>query len=61
MELLELRPPEFGVTKPGVYVVDDDGAQVRAGPFDNDTAALAWIEQRQYGLSRDVPDRAGAL
>jgi hypothetical protein len=58
MELLQLIPPEFGVAKPGVYVVDDDGAQVRAGPFDNDAAALAWIEQRQRRLFRDVPDRA---
>ena len=61
MELLELRPPEFGVAKPGVYVVDDDGAQVRAGPFDNDAAALAWIEQRQRRLSRDVPNQPGAF
>jgi hypothetical protein len=58
MELLELIPPEFGVAEPGVYVVDDDGAQVRAGPFPNDAVALAWIEQRQCRLSRGVPDRA---
>ena len=61
MQLLELRPPEFGLAKPGVHVVDDDGAQVWAGPFDNDAAALAWIEQRQRRLSRDVPDQLGAF
>ena len=61
MELLELIPPEFGVAEPGIYVVDDDGAHVRAGPFDNDAAALAWIEQRQRRLSRGVPDRANAF
>jgi hypothetical protein len=61
MELLELVPPEFGVAEPGVYVINDDGAGIYAGPFDNNAAALAWIEQRQRRLSRGVPDRAGAF
>ena len=39
--MLGLIRPEFGVAEPGVYDVDDDGAQVRAGLFDNDAAALA--------------------
>ena len=60
MELLELTPPEFGVAEPGVYAVDDDGAQILAGPFDSESAALAWIEQRQRTPSRGVPDRASA-
>ena len=60
MELLELMPPEFGVSESGVYVVDDDGVQVRAGPFDNDGAALAWIERRQHRLCLIVPYRANA-
>jgi len=61
MELLKLVPPEFGVAEPGVYVIDDDGAGIYAGPFDDETGALAWIEQRQRRLSRGVPDRAGAF
>ena len=43
MELLELAPPQLGVTDSGIYVIDDDGAQVLAGPFAEETEALAWI------------------
>ena len=45
MELLDLAPSQLGVTDSGIYVVDDDGAQVLAGPFTDETEALAWIEQ----------------
>jgi hypothetical protein len=58
MELLELMPPEFGVAEAGVYVIDDDGTGIYAGPFDDDAAALGWIEQRQLKLSRGLSDRA---
>ena len=44
MELLELNPPEFGIAVPGVYVLDDAGAAICAGPFETDIVALAWIE-----------------
>ena len=43
MELLELDPPQLGVLAAGIYVIDDDGAQVLAGPFADETEALAWI------------------
>lgn len=44
MELPELTPPEFGVVVAGAYVVDDDGRDVRAGPFGTEAAALAWLD-----------------
>src|ERR1700680_1537752 len=46
--------------EPGIYIVDDDGAQVHAGAFDNDASALAWIERRQRRQCRDASDRISA-
>jgi hypothetical protein len=45
MELLELTPPDFEVELGGIYVLDDDGALVLAGPFPDEAAALAWVER----------------
>jgi hypothetical protein len=45
MELLELTPPDFGVERSGIYVLDDNGTLVLAGPFSDEAAALTWIEQ----------------
>jgi hypothetical protein len=45
MELLELTPPDLGIATAGIYVIDDDGAQILAGPFPDETDALTWIEQ----------------
>ena len=42
MELLELQPPEYGVH---LYVIDDDGRQVCAGPFQSETDAIVSIER----------------
>ena len=53
MELLQLEPPDFGVSTPGIYVIDDDGTEVIAGPFQSEAAALAWISQRQEMLNQD--------
>ncbi len=47
MELLELDPLQLGVTDTGVYVVDDEGAVILAGPFAHETDAIAWIVQIQ--------------
>ena len=33
MELLELKPPHYGVRISGIYVVDDDETTTLAGPF----------------------------
>lgn len=52
MELLQLEPPNYGVTATGIYIIDDDGTDVLAGPFDSETAALIWIAQRQDNLLR---------
>ncbi len=52
MELLDLAPPEFGVSAAGLYIIDDDGLRPLAGPFTSESAAIAWIVQRQDGLSR---------
>ena len=43
MEILELSPGELGVDSAGVYVVDDGGRHVLAGPFATEIAALVWI------------------
>ena len=47
MELLELDSPSYGVRTPGIYIIDDDGEHVCAGPFDSEIAAIAWIDLRQ--------------
>jgi hypothetical protein len=52
MELLDLAPPAFGVATAGLYIIDDDGIRPLAGPFTSETAAIAWIVQRQDSLSR---------
>ena len=45
MELLELQPPEYGVHTSGIYVIDDDGRRVCAGPFQTETDAIVSIER----------------
>jgi hypothetical protein len=52
MELLQLEPPNYGVRTMGIYIIDDDGTGVCAGPFDSETAAIGWIDQRQEMLNR---------
>lgn len=51
MELLDLEPPHYGVHAAGIYIIDDDGSGVLAGPFDSEVAAISWIELRQQALS----------
>ncbi len=45
MEVLELDPPQLGVAEAGIFVADDDGTTILAGPFQHETEALAWIEK----------------
>ena len=52
MELLDLQPPHYGVHITGIYIIDDDGTRVFAGPFDSETAAIGWIVQRQQDMNR---------
>jgi hypothetical protein len=52
MELLDLQPPHYGVHITGIYIIDDDGIRIFAGPFESETAALNWLEQRQEALLR---------
>jgi hypothetical protein len=52
MELLELDSPSYGVSTSGIYVIDDDGEHVCAGPFDSEIAAIAWIDLRQQNFVR---------
>ena len=52
MELLQLGPPEYGVRTVGIYIIDDDGTGICAGPFDSETDAIGWIDQREEMLSR---------
>jgi hypothetical protein len=51
MELLELEPPRYGVRISGIYVIDDDGTDTLAGPFDSETAAIRWIDQLRDALT----------
>ena len=44
MELLHLSPPQHGVHLSGIYVLDDEGDQVLAGPFAAPRKAVLWIE-----------------
>ena len=52
MELLQLEPPDYGVRTMGIYVIDDDGIGICAGPFDSEITAIGWIDQRQEILIR---------
>jgi hypothetical protein len=58
MELLHLEPPDYGVRTIGIYIIDDDGIGVCAGPFDSETAAIGWIDQRQEALIRCLHRKA---
>ena len=51
MELLDLQPPDYGVCSTGIYIIDDDGLRVFAGPFESEAAAIAWIIQRQETMN----------
>jgi hypothetical protein len=55
MELLELDSPSYGVNTPGIYIIDDDGERVCAGPFDSEIAAIAWIDLRQQSFVQHRP------
>jgi hypothetical protein len=52
MELLQLEPPDYGVLIMGIYIIADDGIGICAGPFDSETAAIGWIDQRHEMLRR---------
>ena len=41
MDLLQLEPPDYGVGTIGIYIIDDDGIGVCAGPFDLKPPPLA--------------------
>jgi hypothetical protein len=57
MELLALDPPAHGVNMTGIYIIDDDGIQVCAGPFHSETEALFWIEERQVRFAKQTYPR----
>jgi hypothetical protein len=57
MELLDLQPPDYGVRNTGIYIIDDDGLCVFAGPFESEPTAIAWIIQRQETINRHRSDR----
>jgi hypothetical protein len=60
MELLQLEPPDYGVRASGIYIINDDGISVLAGPFESETVAISWIDQRQEILIRTRPAHASA-
>ena len=47
MELLDLQAPDYGVHSTGIYIIDDDGVRVCAGPFESEAAAIVWIIRRR--------------
>jgi hypothetical protein len=47
MELLELEPPDYGVHASGIYVIDDNGTGILAGPFESEAMAIMWIDRRR--------------
>ena len=61
MELLDLQPPDYGVRSTGIYIIDDDGLRVFAGPFESESTAIAWIIQRQETMNLRRPERASAI
>ncbi|MDQ2741068.1 MAG: hypothetical protein M3Z66_02025 [Chloroflexota bacterium] len=58
MEVCDLSPGEFGVTVAGIYVVNEDGDRVLAGPFGAEADALAWID-RTLAAQGAAADRSG--
>ena len=61
MELLQLEPPDYGVHTTGIYIIGDDGTHVFAGPFDSESSAIGWIDQRQDALNRRRSARESAV
>jgi hypothetical protein len=61
MELLDLQPPDYGVRSTGIYIIDDDGLRVFAGPFESEATAIAWIIQRQEAITRRRSQHASAI
>jgi hypothetical protein len=59
--LLDLQPPDYGVHSKGIYIIDDDGLSVFAGPFESEGEAIAWIIQRQKTLTRHRSQHALAI
>ena len=53
MPLRYLTPPRSGVRLSGIYVLDDEGKRVLAGPFMSPREAVRWIEMT-------APARQGA-
>jgi hypothetical protein len=45
----------------GIYIIDDDGLSVFAGPFESEAEAIAWIIQRQETLTRHRSRHALAI
>jgi hypothetical protein len=61
MELLDLQPPDYGVHSTGIYIIDDDGVRVCAGPFESEVAAIAWIIRRQEAMNPHHSERMRAV
>ena len=61
MELLDLQPPDYGVRSTGIYIIDDDGLRVFAGPFESESTAIAWIIQRQETINLRGSECASAI
>ena len=61
MELLDLPPPDYGVHSTGIYIIDDDGVRVFAGPFESEASAIAWIIQRQETMNLRRSEHVSAL
>jgi hypothetical protein len=61
MELLDLQPPDYGVRSTGIYIIDDDGLRVFAGPFASEATAIAWIIQHRETMNLRRSEHASAI
>jgi hypothetical protein len=50
-----------GVRSMGIYIIDDDGLRIFAGPFESESTAIAWIIQRQETMNLCRSERASAI
>jgi hypothetical protein len=53
LEVLNLRVGQFGASVKGIFVLDDGGDVIMAGPFASAADALRWIEH-------SMPDRVAS-
>ena len=54
LEVLDLAPGQLGAKAAGIFVVDDEGAGILAGPFASGREALRWIERTAHQRAEEA-------